>query len=104
MLYMYKENNNLSLKIKIISENKVPKIKENKIACLILFLTMLVFRFEWNLLTSGKSAIEIAVIKNDGIVRREIAYALYAPYSEIIYSLLKPEYNKRFVSIIGSKK
>lgn len=68
-MVLYKVNNNLSLKVNIINEKNVPIKSANKRLCLILLLTIEEFLSPWNLLISGNSDVEMAAIKNPGIVK-----------------------------------
>ena len=60
--------------------------------------------FAYNLLIFGRSALDIALVKNPGKSTRGKTYPEIVAYSVWIYSLEKPLAVSAKVKIIGSKK
>ena len=77
----------------IVINNRVqgiPIIKDNTIACLILYLVYLSLLLLWLFDTTGNRAFDMARVKNDGNNNKGYTYPFIIPYSMVIKEFLYP--------------
>ena len=79
LLVRYNKYNNLFLKIKIKIENPIPIVKATIKDSFNLLVSFFLLCWEYNLLISGSNAVDIAIIKNEGIKSKANEYELYIP-------------------------